>query len=356
MNPYHRAIPTTKTLFVLAITALAGLAIGQITILNLNTAIQQAFSKGPDLASSVATLKNAQADLAAKEADPSTLIVPLTQARNTATLNAVQLRAKQIEVTGSLTTAYLNLFEAQENNAVLTAQIALDSRNLEIAKAKLEARNGTALDVAKAESTLAASRQNLTDAKANLPILSKRLEVYLGSSSAEPLTVSEPPAFKEIKFELSTLEKELELRLPSVLQVAQSLQLAELNVKLADNDYTPPATLRDAKTTLENAQRSLETTRSNALTQLRDGNRSVLNALENVKIAQQNLENAKSTLSQDQTKLQTGTISRVQLQQTELSALRSQYSYTQAVDSYWRALTTLSNASGIDVIGLVPAN
>jgi hypothetical protein len=95
MNPYHRAIPTTKSLSILAITALAGLAIGQTAMLNLNTAIQQAFSTGPDLASSVATLKNAQADLAAKEADPSTLIVPLIQARNTATLNAVQLRAKK---------------------------------------------------------------------------------------------------------------------------------------------------------------------------------------------------------------------------------------------------------------------
>ena len=356
MNPHRLAVPSLKTLSLLAFTTLAGLAIGQAALLNLNTAIQQTFSKGPDLASSIATLKNAQADLAAKEADPSTLIVPLTQARNTATLNAVQLQAKQIEVTGSLTTAYLNLFEAQENIAVLGAQVTFDARNLEISKAKLEAKNGTSLDVSKAESTLAASRQNLTDAKANLPIFSKRLEVYLGSVNPEPLTVSEPPAFKEIKFELGTLEKELESRLPSVLQVAQSLQLAELNVKLADNDYTPPATLRDAKTTLENAQRSLETTRSNALTQLRDDNRSVLNALENVKIAQQNLENANTSLRQDQTKLKTGTISRVQLQQTEVAALRAQYSYTQAVDSYWRALTTLSNASGIDVIGLVPAN
>ena len=74
MNPHRLAVPSLKTLSLLAFTTLAGLAIGQAALLNLNTAIQQAFSKGPDLASSIATLKNAQADLAAKEADPSTLI------------------------------------------------------------------------------------------------------------------------------------------------------------------------------------------------------------------------------------------------------------------------------------------
>ena len=356
MNPITLARPSKKLLSVLALSATAGLAFGQTAALTLTNAIQQAFTKGPDLASSVATLKNAQADLASKEADPSTLVVTLTQARNTATLNTVQLSAKRLEVVSGVLGAYLNLFEGQENIKVLETQIALDSRNLDIAKAKLAAKNGTALDVSKAESTLSSSKQSLADAKANLPIFSNRLEVYLGTSSAGNLTVGAPPAFKEVKFDIAALEKGLEARLPSVLQAAQSVQLADLNVRLSDNDYTPPATLRDAKTTLENAQRTLDTTRSNAVTQLRDASRSVSNALENVRIAKQNLDNANSSLSQDQTKFKSGTISRVQLQQTEVSTLRSQFTYTQSVDSYWRALASLSTASGTDVAGLVPTN
>jgi outer membrane protein len=324
--------------------------------LTLNSAIQQAFTKGPDLASSIATLKNAQADLDSKEADPSTLILQLTQARNTALLNKVQLDAKRIEVMGGVLGAYLNVFEGQENIKFLEAQLALDTRSLDIAKAKLTAKNGTALDVSKAESTLSASKQNLADAKANLPILSNRLEVYLGASSAGNLTVGTPPAFKEVKFEIAALEKGLESRLPSVLQVAQTVQIADLNVRLADNDYTPPATLRDAKTSLENAQRSLDTTRANAVTQLRDASRSVSNALEKVRIAKQDLDNAESSLAQDQTKFKSGTISRVQLQQTEVAALRSRFAYAQGVDAYWRALAALSSASGTDVTGLVPGN
>ena len=142
-----------------ALAILSSLALAQA--LNLEGAVRQAFAQGPDLASSLATLQNAKADLVAKEADPSTLILPLTQARNTAALNQVQVDAKRLEVMSNVMGAYLNLFEAQENIKVLEAQIALDSRNLEIAKIRLAARNGTQLDVSRSENTLGASRQKI---------------------------------------------------------------------------------------------------------------------------------------------------------------------------------------------------
>lgn len=324
--------------------------------LNLNAAIQQALTKGPDLASSRATLQNAQADLAAKEADPSSLIVTLTQARNTATLSGAQFEAKKLEVAGNVLGSYINLFEAQENIKLQEAQVALDTRNLEVAKARLAAKNGTQLDVSKAENTLSSSRQSLADSRANLPILSNRLEVLLGSNSSGNLTVAPTPAFKEIKYDLAALEKGLENRLPSVMQVSQSVQLSELNVRLADNDYTAPSVLRESKTTFENAKRSLETTRSNAVTQLRDAHRNVQNALERVRISRADLENSESGFEQDQTKFKAGTISKLQLQQSEVSYLRSKYSLVQATNSYWRGLSNLSNAAAADVANLIPGD
>jgi outer membrane protein TolC len=329
-----------------------GLTAAQQGALTLESAMTQAFSKGPDLASSQATLKNAQADLASKEADSSTLVVSLTQARQTMVLNTAQLEAQRLGVMSNVLTAYLNLFESQENIKVLSAQLDLDARNLEIAKAKLAAKNGTQLDVSKAESTLATSKQNLADARAQLPILSNRLEVLLGTN-ANNLTASAPPAFKETKIDQTALEGGLEKRLPSVLQAAQNLQLADLNVRLSDNEYTPPATLRDYKTQLENAQRTLETTRTNAVTSLRDAARNVTNALEKVRIAAQNLQNAESSLAQDQTKFKSGTISRLNLQTTEVSTLNSRFAYLQATDTYLKALASLSVASGVDQTGLV---
>ncbi len=332
----------------------AALAIGLTsaqTVLTLESSMTQAFTKGPDLATSQATLKNAQADLAAKQSDPSTLVIAMTQAQQTLALNTAQLEAQKLSVMSNVAGAYLNLFEGQENVKVLQAQLDLDAKNLDVAKAKLAAKNGTQLDVSKADSTLSASKQSLADAKAQLPILSNRLEVMLGTNTGN-LTVGAPPAFKEVKIDQATLEKSLETRLPSVLQASQAVDLANLNVRLSDNEYTPPATLRDFKTQLENAQRTLDTTRTNALTSLRDANRNVSNALEQVRIAKQNLDNATESLSQDQAKFKSGTISAVQLQTTQVTALRARYTYTQSTDSYLRALASLSTASGVDQIGL----
>lgn len=334
----------------LAVSLTVSVALAQA--LNLEGAVRQAFAQGPDLASSLATLANAKADLVAKEADPSTLIVPLTQARNAAALNQVQVDAKRLEVMNSVIAAYLNLFEAQENIKVLEAQIALDTRNVEIARIRLAARNGTQLDVSRSENTLGASRQSIADAKANLPILSNRLEVLLGVSTGN-LTVSPPPAFKEVKFEIAALESNLETRLPSVLQIAQIAQISDLSVRLSDNDYTPPATLRDNKTALENAQRNLATVKKSAVTQLRDAARSALNALEQVRLRDNDRDNAEEALKQDQLKFKNGTIARLQLQQTEVAALRARFTYAQATNLYWRSVAGLSVASGVDQTGLL---
>lgn len=96
-----------------------------------------------------------------------------------------------------------------------------------------------------------------------------------------------------------------------------------------------------------------ESAKSNAVTGLRDANRSVSNALERVRIAKVDLTNAEEGLAQDQAKFKSGTISRYQLQQTELATLRSRLTATQANDTYLRALTGLGVSSGIDVTGLV---
>ena len=327
--------------------------LAQTAAMTMNAALKDALEKGPDIATSKANFENAQANLTSKQSDPSTLALDLAQARNASDLNVAQFNLSKLTVAQNVTAAYLNLYEGAENIKLLEAQLTLDTRSLEIAKAKLAAKNGTQLDVSKAESAVSGSKQSLADAKAQQPILSNRLEVILGTNSAGDLSVTAPSAFKEIRTDAASLEANLEKRLPSLLQVAQNVGIAELNVKLADNDYTPPATLRDAKTNLENANRNLSTAKSNAVTGLRDANRSVANALERVRIAKVDLTNAEESLVQDQAKFKSGTISRYQLQQTELATLRSRLAATQANDTYLRALTGLSVSSGVDVAGLI---
>ncbi len=342
-----------KHAFTISLLLAGAVAAAQVNATTLESAVKTAFLKGADVASSTQTLQTARSDLSKLQSDPTTLVVSLTQAQQAVTLANVQLASSRITVLGNVTTAYLNLFEAQQNIEVLTAQVALESRNLEVTKAKLAQKNGTELDVRKSENTLANARQNLANQKAQLPTLSNKLEVLLGSDLKGDLTVADPPAFKEVKVDLATLEKSLDSNLPSVLQAVQGVELATLNVKLADNDYTPTNTLTDAKSSLTTAQRNLETARKNGVTTLRDAGRNVASTLEAIRIAQVSLQNDSDSLKQDQQRFKNGSISRVQLQTSEVAVLKSAYSLAQAQDSYTKALNALSLSAGQDITGLI---
>ncbi len=336
-----------------ALVLLAGAATLAQTALTMESAVKSALERGADVATSTQALLTARADLQVKQNDPTTLVVSLTQAQQTAALAAVNLTAQKITVMGNVATAYLNLYEAQENLAILNAQVALDAKNLEVAKAKLAQKNGTDLDVRKAENTASQSRQNLANQKAQLPTLSNRLEVLLGQDLKGDLQVSDPPAYKEVKLDAAALEKALDTRLAVVLKASQTVELQTLNVKLADNDYTATNTLADARANLLSAQRDLDTARKTGVTTLRDAVRSLNNALETVKLNQTTVQNEQDGLKQDQQRYKNGTISRLELSQSELSVLKARLALTQAQDSYLKALNTVSSAAGVDVSGLL---
>jgi outer membrane protein len=338
-----------RSITLLTVALLAGFTLAQTATQTLEGSLKQALERGTEVANSRASLETARADLAVKMADPTTLAAQMLGANQVLALEEIKFSSKRIEVLGSVSTAYFNLFEAQENIEVLQAQLALDTRNLEVAQAKLAQKNGTELDVRKAQNTVASSKQNLSNANAQIPTLSNKLEAVLGLGLKGDLRVSAPPKFAEMKFDLAALEAGLEKNTTSVLQSAQGLETQELNVKLADNDYTPANTLRDAKTNLETAKRNFETAKKNAITNLRDASRNVINSLETVKLRQTDFLNDTDSLKQDQQRFKNGTISRVALQQTEVSAKRSEYNLGTAQNSYFKAINSLSSAAGLDV-------
>lgn len=342
-----------KHAFTIPLLLTGALGVAQVSVTTLEAAVKTAFAKGAEVASSTQTLQTARSDLVKLQSDPTTLVVSLTQGQQAVTLSTVQLTSSRITVLGSVTTAYLNLFEAQQNLEVLSKQLALDSRNLEVTKAKLAQKNGTELDVRKSENTLANAKQNLANQKAQLPTLSNKLEVLLGSDLKGDLTVADPPAFKEIRVDINAFEKSLDANLPTVLQAVQSVELATLNVKLADNDYTPINTLTDAKNSLQTAQRNLETARKNGVTNLRDAARTVTSTLEAIRIARVGLRNDSDSLKQDQQRYKNGSISRVQLQSSEVAVLKSAHSLGQAQNSYIKALNALSSGAGQDITGTI---
>lgn len=350
MNPFFRAKAILPLLALGLQLSAIGLAQSNLT---LPLALQQAYAKGSTLQSAQATLQNASIQLSALKGDPSTLVSQLTQGQQSFELAQVNLEASRLSVMQSVVNAYLGLYEGQQNLKLLQAQVALAERNLAVAKAKQGAGNATNLDVARAQTNVDSQQQSLANAQAQLPVLSAQLATLLGVSDLGNVTATPPSAAPALTVTLSALNKDLFDRLANVIQAQQAVELAQLNVKLADNDYTPAVNLTSAKTSLENNQRTLKTAQQNAQTSLNNSYQSAVNASKLIAVAQQTAANAAKVVEQDQVALKAGTVSALQVQTDQVSLQSAQYSLLQAQDAYWKALAALSVAAGQDLTGLI---
>lgn len=331
---------------------LSSLALAQSATLTLPQAIHLALAQSTQVLNAQASLQSATAQLAALKADPNTLIVPLTQAEQAVTLAQVNLQVTRLQVLQSTLSAYLALYEDLRSMALAQAQVALAQRNLAIQESKFANGNATSLDVAQARTALAAQQQTLANDQAQEPSLLSQLVTDLGTNLSATPKLAPPPPPQALTASLSELQQGLSERLPALVQDEQAVALDTLQVKLDDNDYTPPLTLTTAKIALGNAQRTLSLALANAVAQLQSAYQAAQNSFALIAIARQNLANAQTTLKQDQAAFKAGTVSAVQIQSDEVSLKSQKLSLQEAQDGYWRALAALSIAAGEDLTGL----
>ncbi len=324
----------------------------QTVTYSLEQALSGALQNGSELANARTTLEQAKRDAEAREADPVSAINEKLVARQAFTLAQARLNSTRLEVAQNVVSDYVALFEAQENSSVIAAQLALDTRSLEITKARNEAGSATKLDVARSENQLKATRQSAQDLKAKMPVMASRLARLIGLPRDASISARVPKIAQVRALDVNKLETNIEDRSPVLLEVAQAVELAQLNVKLSDNDWTPAVQLRQAQTNLSNAQRSLESVRRTATTQLHDAFRATSDALEQAQIAAQARDNAERTLIQDKSRLAGGTISKLDFLQSEVAAVRARFQATQANDGYLVSLAALGVASNVDVLEL----
>lgn len=324
------------------------------TALTLNSAVSRAMSSNADVVTARATLQKAQANLRAVRADPSSIITTTTQAEQDMAAQAATLDGTKLKTMQAVVSAYISAFETEQRIALKAAQVALDERNLAIARARLAARVATQLDVNRAQTGLNSGRQELADARAALPVQKAGLARLLGLNSGTDLKLSAPPAAPKLSATLATLQAGLEKRLPALVQAANGAAFAKLQVSIADNDYTPVRTLEDARTALANAQRSLDDASRASATGVRDAYRAVQSAQEGLSVAREQARNTQESLNLARARLKAGTAAAVEVQQAEVQAQQATLAVQQAQGGVWQALAALSVASGVDVTGLVP--
>ncbi|GLV48498.1 transporter [Thermus sp. LT1-2-5] len=333
---------------------LAGFFLGSLALaqsLSFQEAWQRALGQNPTYQNALLAWESAQVELRALEADPSTLILPLTQARQALALAEVQVAASRLSLLQTLLSAYTALLEAQSNDEVLKVNRVLAERNLQVAQARRQTGNATDLDVAKAEAALRSAEIALQNAKAQRPALLKALEAALGASLPGEPRLTSLPEPKILEVDLGALREGLEARLVSLVQARQALELAELQVRLADNDYTPRLTLEKAKASRDNAQKALDNARAQALSALESAYAQTQAAWSQVLTAREALANQERTFEVARRAFQAGTISRLELEQEEANLAQARHDLLVAQNAYWRSLAALSVAAGRDLVG-----
>lgn len=341
------------TLTILASLTLATGASAQ-TALTLSSAVARAMTGNADVTSARATLQKAQANLRSVRADPSSIITTTTQAEQDVLAQASALDGTKLRTMQAVVGAYISAFETNQRINLNAAQVALDERNLAIARARLASKVATQLDVNRAQTSLNANRQELADARAQLPVQQAQLARLLGLNSGTDLTLSAPPAPPKLSATLASLQAGLEKRLPALVQASNGVAFATLQVNISNNDYTPVRTLEDARTALANAQRSLDDAARASTTGVRDAYRAVQSALDGLGVAREQAQNAGESLNLARARLKAGTAAAVEVQQAEVQAQQATLGVQQRQDGVWQALAALSVASGVDVTGLVP--
>ncbi|GAA5511434.1 hypothetical protein Dcar01_00143 [Deinococcus carri] len=333
----------------LGLTLLAPNALAQSAV-SVTQAVQAALSNGTDVRTAQANLDKATAANKAAQADPSTLAAAKLAAQNGQTLATLSLRSARLSTLQSAVNAYTALLEAQENVELQTLQTQVDQKAVQVAQVKLSVSNATPLDVQKAQNTLAGSTQALADARAQVNLASAKLSSLTGlPAGVRAAGLGNLPTLKS---SLTQLRTGLEDNLTSVVGAKNDVAAAQLNVRLADNDFTPARTLSDARTALANAQRTLDAAQKNAGNALSTAYQTAQNAAEQLKVAQSREAAALRSYNQDAARLRSGTISAVDLQQTQLALKEAQFARLQAQDNVLETLAALSVAAGQNLTGI----
>ncbi|WP_240738258.1 TolC family protein [Deinococcus fonticola] len=317
--------------------------------ITLQAAITAALQNNADVRTAQANLEKASATNTAAQADPSVLVAAKLSARNAAALAAAQLSGARLAALQSTTAAFLAVLEGQESVSVQTLQVQADQKAVQVAQAKQQVGNATALDVQNAQNTLAASEQGLADARAQLALAQARLGTLTGL--AGKLQVLAPDNVSPAAASLAQLQGQLP-RLSALVAAGNAVSEAQLAVDLANNDYTPARTLADARTALANAQRSQLSAQQNAAQTLASAYQTWQNATELLAVAISREDAAKKNFEQDTARLQSGTISAVDLQATGLLLKKAQYTRLQAQGNVLEALAALSVAAGQNLSGV----
>lgn len=301
-------------------------------------------------------VKDAELALAQTEATNLTKPSPTSvyQARMNLTVAEKNLEIAKQDVALSTDQQYYSLLKAEHLVSISEQALALAERQLEIATAKEKVGMATKLDLIRAENQVASARNNLASAILDRDLAMVALNQAIGFPPETILRLRD-----EFSYERTgdlDLEASIEFALANRVEIAQAqsaVEVADMNVSLADNDFTPRLTYERARLAADDARVKLAEQRNKialavrqAYVALKQAEAKVELTAKKVSEAQENLRVTQLLFEADMATNLDVLTAQNQYTQSQIDALQAIYDYNVARSQFKRAIGDTSVENG----------
>lgn len=242
---------------------------------------------------------------------------------------------------------YYTLLRLENILAVLDEAIRLGERQLAVAQSRLAGGAATQLDVMRAETTLAQHRVERAQVQGNLQLAQSKFRQSLGLSSDVEFVLDATVVEKALP-ELAlrdALTEGLANRI-ELAQAAAGVAIAEKELSLATNDYTPTLTRKAAEVKLAQAEQVLRQAEQGIALDIQNAYHGMHDAFRRMQLAEMELAQAEEAYRVTQALFDAGMATDVEILQAQTGLMQARSGQVNAIFDFNIARTQFFHAIG----------
>lgn len=324
----------------------------------IEVSLEECRSLAMEHSASVLLAKSAVEDakLSLEQTEATNLTKPsptsLYQSRMSLESTRKNLEITKQDIVLSTDQLYYSLLRAEHVVSISEQALALAERQLEIAMAKESVGMATKLDIMRAANQTASARNSLTNALLNRELAMVALNQAIGFLPDTILSLRD-----EFSYEKTGglhLDASIEFALANRIEIAQAqsaVEIADMNVELADNSFTPRLTYERAKLAAGDARVKLKEQQNKITLAVRQAYVALMQAEAKVELAGSKVNEARENLRITQLLFEADMATNVEVLSAQNQYTQSRIDSVQAIYDYNTTRSQFKRAIG-DTAGL----
>ncbi len=288
-------------------------------------------------------LQSSQDRLERLQNDPLAIKPDLLEARVTKDVAVARLTAVKLEVRKTVTSEYFAWTEAED--ALDFAKIKLEFAQVSLNAAQARFKTGaiTSIELKRGEAETRSSEVDVTNTDTDFTASSDALKArigYLPDAQQTPETTPRP--------QRATLEASLENHLKWIAAKG-TLERVRLDFEIKNNEFTAIVEKNAAKTAVSDAERNLTDVRYNLKTIFAASWDAYQNSFNAIAPKERLVQNAQEEVKTQQQRLEKGLISRLTVQQAQVSLAQAVMVLNQTRHRFSLSVLNAANAVNLDL-------